>query len=340
MTSGIRAKSNQDRPKKNRSYRSPKVLEGVGYAKVAGEVVQGGGGKKMNNKQGNDSLGSIMDNASFPPLYEHMPSSYGGKFRVEHATTTSIKIIRNAGCVSTWFTDSIPMLNTTTPICEPSKVADEINKENENERVGNTPVNVVPLSYPTTLRPTSSNIAHLQKLEVNVPNDADYDICDNLVMAVLNLKGTGYTKEIIRVEYEWKPPRCSTCLIFGHSLNDCLKAPKRVVNKMNKGNGTFSLYNLFEALNVKISVSEEVETGNKASTSVSAKTGNDVDLIPSIFLSNIFMVRIDYAPWGQNAPHTHPRATEILVTACTLNGSVVGLDGEGNELDVKNPFRT
>ncbi|PKI54740.1 hypothetical protein CRG98_024842 [Punica granatum] len=24
------------------------------------------------------------------------------------------------------------------------------------------------------------------------------------------------------------------------------------------------------------------------------------------------MVRIDYAPWGINPPHTHPRATEIL----------------------------
>ncbi|GKB03121.1 zinc finger, CCHC-type containing protein, partial [Tanacetum coccineum] len=32
--------------------------------------------------------------------------------------------------------------------------------------------------------------------------------CDNLVMAMPNLEGTGYTKETIRVEYEWKPPRC------------------------------------------------------------------------------------------------------------------------------------
>ncbi|GJS62204.1 germin-like protein 2-1 [Tanacetum coccineum] len=32
------------------------------------------------------------------------------------------------------------------------------------------------------------------------------------------------------------------------------------------------------------------------------------------------MVRIDYAPWGQNAPHTHPRATEILVV---IEGSLL-----------------
>ncbi|PWA75041.1 germin-like protein 2-1 [Artemisia annua] len=34
----------------------------------------------------------------------------------------------------------------------------------------------------------------------------------------------------------------------------------------------------------------------------------------------ISMVRIDYAPWGQNAPHTHPRATEILVV---IEGSLL-----------------
>ncbi|KAL0291974.1 UNVERIFIED_CONTAM: putative germin-like protein 2-2 [Sesamum radiatum] len=31
------------------------------------------------------------------------------------------------------------------------------------------------------------------------------------------------------------------------------------------------------------------------------------------------MVRIDYAPWGTNPPHTHPRATEILTV---LEGSL------------------
>ncbi|KAM0028922.1 hypothetical protein Hdeb2414_s0018g00519851 [Helianthus debilis subsp. tardiflorus] len=32
------------------------------------------------------------------------------------------------------------------------------------------------------------------------------------------------------------------------------------------------------------------------------------------------MVRIDYAPWGLNPPHTHPRATEILTV---LEGSLL-----------------
>nr|GEU37628.1 hypothetical protein [Tanacetum cinerariifolium] len=125
-----------------------------------------------------------------------------------------------------------------------------------------------------------SNYARIL-IEIDVCNDFG----DNLVMAVPNLEGTGYTKEIIRVEHEWKPPRCSTCFIFGHLLDHFPKSPTRVMNKMDKrgepkmnqfvgkrnvltlGNDTFSLSNSFKALNVGNSVSEEVETGNKASTS-------------------------------------------------------------------------
>ncbi|GJX59704.1 ESKIMO 1-like protein [Tanacetum coccineum] len=67
-------------------------------------------------------------------------------------------------------------------------------------------------------------------IKINACND----FSDNMAMAIPNLEGTGYTKETIRIEYKWKPPRCNTCLIFGHSFNDCLKAPKRVVNRMDK----------------------------------------------------------------------------------------------------------
>ncbi|GJX55613.1 ribonuclease H-like domain-containing protein [Tanacetum coccineum] len=40
--------------------------------------------------------------------------------------------------------------------------------------------------------------------------DACNGFSDNLVMVVPNIDGPGYTKETIRVKYEWKPPRCST----------------------------------------------------------------------------------------------------------------------------------
>nr|GEZ55973.1 putative germin-like protein 2-1 [Tanacetum cinerariifolium] len=34
--------------------------------------------------------------------------------------------------------------------------------------------------------------------------------------------------------------------------------------------------------------------------------------LPGLNTLGISMIRIDYAPWGLNPPHTHPRATEII----------------------------
>ncbi|RWR81891.1 LOW QUALITY PROTEIN: putative germin-like protein 2-1 [Cinnamomum micranthum f. kanehirae] len=50
-------------------------------------------------------------------------------------------------------------------------------------------------------------------------------------------------------------------------------------------------------------------TGNKNGFAV---TTVNVDQIPGLNTLGISLVRIDYAPNGQNPPHTHPRGTEIL----------------------------
>ncbi|XP_039787127.1 putative germin-like protein 2-2 isoform X2 [Panicum virgatum] len=50
-------------------------------------------------------------------------------------------------------------------------------------------------------------------------------------------------------------------------------------------------------------------TNNKQGSVVTAA---NVAQIPGLNTMGISMVRIDYAPKGQNPPHTHPRATEIL----------------------------
>ncbi|KAL1191012.1 putative germin-like protein subfamily 1 member 9 [Cardamine amara subsp. amara] len=52
----------------------------------------------------------------------------------------------------------------------------------------------------------------------------------------------------------------------------------------------------------------------------SPKTGSivtpvNVNQLPGLNTLGISIVRIDYAPNGQNPPHTHPRATEILYVA-------------------------
>ncbi|GJW31731.1 hypothetical protein Tco_0051763 [Tanacetum coccineum] len=41
------------------------------------------------------------------------------------------------------------------------------------------------------------------------------------------MESWGFSMCTIHVEYEWKPPRCSTCKVFGHVLDDY---PKRIIS--------------------------------------------------------------------------------------------------------------
>ncbi|KAL6201530.1 hypothetical protein ACLB2K_025244 [Fragaria x ananassa] len=59
--------------------------------------------------------------------------------------------------------------------------------------------------------------------------------------------------------------------------------------------------------------------GNTSNPAGSKVTPANVAQIPGLNTFGISLARIDYAPWGINAPHTHPRATEILTV---LEGSL------------------
>ncbi|XP_034706053.1 germin-like protein subfamily 1 member 14 isoform X1 [Vitis riparia] len=69
--------------------------------------------------------------------------------------------------------------------------------------------------------------------------------------------------------------------------------------------------------------------GNITNPVGSMVTPVNVEQIPGLNTLGISMVRIDYTPYGQNPPHTHPRATEILVV---LEGTLlVGFVTSNNE---------
>nr|GEW84699.1 hypothetical protein [Tanacetum cinerariifolium] len=59
-------------------------------------------------------------------------------------------------------------------------------------------------------------------IEVN----SEADLVDVVTIGVPSLTGDDFTKETIHVEYEWRPPRCDECKIFGHVHDQC---PKKVV---------------------------------------------------------------------------------------------------------------
>ncbi|GKB80477.1 putative reverse transcriptase domain-containing protein [Tanacetum coccineum] len=52
---------------------------------------------------------------------------------------------------------------------------------------------------------------------------ADIELEDNIMTAMPKITKEGYYTCNIRVEYEWKPPRCACCKVFGHVLEECPK---------------------------------------------------------------------------------------------------------------------
>ncbi|GJT03068.1 hypothetical protein Tco_0824237 [Tanacetum coccineum] len=60
-------------------------------------------------------------------------------------------------------------------------------------------------------------------IEVN----SEVDLVDVVTIGIPSLTRDDFIKETIRVEYEWRPPRCDICKIFGHVHDHC---PKKVVS--------------------------------------------------------------------------------------------------------------
>nr|GEW64889.1 hypothetical protein [Tanacetum cinerariifolium] len=299
-----------------RSRNLPPVTSCSGFPEIVAGENGGGGGKKKKKKSTTKVLiGSCLE-------YEFSSLSVGvGKV---HTQDGGVHKGNNGNDGAT------------------KQVYEVTNDGNPNETCLESIMKEAPSTYANKLSHTSLTKANPQKLDANVPNDVDFDIwlllasvheievdacngfSNNLIIVVPNLEGPRYIKETIRVEYEWEPPRCGTCLIFGHSVDDCLKGPKQVVNRVDKGNGgssrvddegfigvkkekscgndggikkfkpismkpktqyrpkvnqltkrvsrkmaysigngTFSLSNSFEALNVDDSVTEEVESEGK-----------------------------------------------------------------------------
>ena len=73
------------------------------------------------------------------------------------------------------------------------------------------------ISYARALVEVCSNSELKKEVSMAIPLDDD----------------SGYSTEIIRVEYEWTPPHCSVCKIFGHTLSECPKQVKEVVHKVS-----------------------------------------------------------------------------------------------------------
>ncbi|XP_024027992.1 germin-like protein subfamily 1 member 7 isoform X2 [Morus notabilis] len=76
--------------------------------------------------------------------------------------------------------------------------------------------------------------------------------------------------------------------------------------------------------------------GNTINAVGSNVTDVNIDRIPGLNTLGVSLTRIDFAPHGQNPPHTHPRASEILAVATgKLLVGFVSSNQDGNRLFTK-----
>nr|GEW77248.1 hypothetical protein [Tanacetum cinerariifolium] len=56
----------------------------------------------------------------------------------------------------------------------------------------------------------------LHDVPIQVFEEDEAHLVDVVIIGIPSLTRDDFTKETIRVGYEWRPPRCNTCKIFGH----------------------------------------------------------------------------------------------------------------------------
>ncbi|GJR79998.1 zinc knuckle CX2CX4HX4C containing protein [Tanacetum coccineum] len=88
-------------------------------------------------------------------------------------------------------------------------------------------------SYTTTMCKESWGRSSFARCLIEINSEAEFT--ESITIGIPELEGPGFIKETICVEYEWKPPRCHTCNIFGHLGDSC---PKKVVNTPIVNNST------------------------------------------------------------------------------------------------------
>nr|GEU76060.1 hypothetical protein [Tanacetum cinerariifolium] len=92
------------------------------------------------------------------------------------------------------------------------------------------------IGKPITMDPYTSNMCvsswgRNTYARVLIEVFADQELKDELVIVIRVGKEMGHSLATISIKYEWRPPRCSTCLIFDHVSDKCPKLPKVVTTQ-------------------------------------------------------------------------------------------------------------
>ena len=86
---------------------------------------------------------------------------------------------------------------------------------------------------PLIMDKMTTNVCHegagrLGYARVLVKVSADRELKDKVEICYKNGKNEVKCSKFVNVEYDWKPPVCSHCSVFGHTLSKCTERPREV----------------------------------------------------------------------------------------------------------------
>nr|GEW71644.1 hypothetical protein [Tanacetum cinerariifolium] len=114
---------------------------------------------------------------------------------------------------------------------------------------------------------------------VTIKLRVDVDLKDNIAMAMPKITMEGHYSCNVRVEYEWKPPRCSSCKVFGHIHEECLKNTEyRTATKK---------HNASSSGNKKKGVEPTIKVSNSNPFDVLNSVDNDVEFVTNWGTNNL-----------------------------------------------------
>nr|GEW02187.1 hypothetical protein [Tanacetum cinerariifolium] len=120
---------------------------------------------------------------------------------------------------------------------------------------------------------------------------ADVELKDHIVVAMPKHVGEGFYTCTVRVEYEWKPPRCACCNIFGHVQDECLtNKDSNVVENMKKPSQSHRGIPVGPKVGFKPSKQVYKQVSKKNNMSASGNKKKDAKLTIKVSNSNPFYV--------------------------------------------------
>ncbi|GKB77408.1 retrovirus-related pol polyprotein from transposon 17.6 [Tanacetum coccineum] len=115
---------------------------------------------------------------------------------------------------------------------------------------------------------------------------AEKDLKKEVTMAVPVIEGEGHTLERMVVEYEWTPPQCVDCHVFGHNAHEC---PNRVVesvkeSKVVQADGFTTVNFVWE----KKQPNKDIATTSSSENATDTKATSVTPKAPDVALKNSF----------------------------------------------------